>query len=124
MADSNDKIHALPGRELPENLMSVEPRRPGEAYFCAHDAVRLNQHDRIVNCARCGATLDPFNFLLNNAVTIQRAWENYRAANLKVGELNDRVATLSKEEKRLRAQVKRLQDKTGDVIVGRTHQQF
>ncbi|HXU93214.1 MAG TPA: hypothetical protein VFP33_06105 [Gallionella sp.] len=101
---------------MPENLLSIEPRSAGVPYFCNHEAVTLNEHDRAVNCSRCGATLEPFNFLMSNARTIQMAWSNYREAQRKVSELNERIAVLAKEEKRLRAQVKRLQDKTGGVL--------
>lgn len=116
MAD--DKVvHAFPGTELPENLMQVEPRNAALPYHCAHEAIRLDQHDRAVFCARCGATLDPFMFLLNNAVTIQRAWQNHGEANRKVRELLDRIEVLQKEEKRLSAMVKRRQEKVGVIDV-------
>lgn len=114
---SDEKVvHAFPVSEMPENIMQIEPEPPGLPLWCDHLEVRLNQHERTIHCAKCGAALDPFNFILHNAKTIQRAWENYRAANLKVRDLNERVGVLVKEEKRLRAQVKRLQDKSGEVI--------
>ena len=117
MNDDNDKvIHAFPTSELPENLMAIEPRPASVPYYCAHEAVTLNEHDRVVNCARCGATLDPFNFLLTNARTIQMAWSNHKEATRKVGELNERISLLAREEKRLRGQVKRLREKAGGVL--------
>lgn len=109
-------IHAFPANELPESVMKIDPKRPGEPYFCEHPAIRLNAHDRTVHCAKCSATLDPFNFLLSETKTIQRAWENHRQVSTKVSELNERVTMLAKEEKRLRAQVKRLQEKSGEVV--------
>jgi uncharacterized small protein (DUF1192 family) len=114
---SDDKvIHAFPAAELPENLLTIEPKPVGAPYFCSHEKISLNEHDRTVNCSKCGQTLDPFNFLLKNAQTIQMAWQNHRMASQKVGELNERIMSLTKEEKRLRSQVKRLQDKAGSVI--------
>lgn len=112
----NKVVQAFPSAELPENLMTIESRPAGVPFYCNHEAVTLNEHDRVVNCARCGATLDPFAFLVQNARTIQMAWSNYREAKNKVSELNNRIAILAKEEKRLRGQVKRLQDKTGGVL--------
>lgn len=109
-------VRAFPTAELPDNLLAIEPRPAGVPSFCQHEAVTLNEHDRMVNCTRCGATLEPFNFLQSNARTIQMAWINYREASRKVGELNESIAILAKEEKRLRAQVKRLQEKTGGVL--------
>lgn len=109
-------IHAFRGSELPENPLQIEPRDPRLPYYCEHADVRLNEHDRTIHCAKCGAALDPFNFVRDNARTIQRAWDNHRTANAKVRELSERIGVLAKEEKRLRAQVKRLQDKSGEVL--------
>lgn len=111
MSDDN-VIHAFPVSELPENLLTIEARSEGVPYYCQHEAVSLNQHERSVHCARCNAVLDPFNFLLENARTLRMAWANYREAQHKVVELNERIAVLQKTEKRLRAQVGRLKDKT------------
>lgn len=110
----NDKVvQAFPG--LPENPLQIEKvtRTP---FYCQHEAIRINSHERTVHCATCNAALDPFDFLLNSAATLRRAWENHKSASTMVAELNDRVMFLKKEEKRLRAQVKRLQDKTGEVV--------
>lgn len=112
----NKVVQAFPTAELPENLLTIERRPSGVPFYCGHESVSLNEHDRVVNCARCSATLDPFAFLLSNARTIQMAWSNHKEAKHKVSELLDRIAILKKEEARLRAQVKRLQDKTGGVL--------
>ena len=121
MTSSDNKVvQAFPSAELPENLMRIEARNAGLPYYCQHEAIALNEHDRSVNCDRCGATLDPFNFLMSNARTIQSAWSNYREANRKVSELNERVALLHKEEKRLRGQVARLKEKASVVLSVRT----
>lgn len=97
--------------------MQIAPRNPALPYSCNHEAIRLDQHDRAVYCARCGATLDAFSFLLNNAASIQRAWQHYAEANRKVRELLDRIEVLQKEEKRLSAMVKRRSEKVGFVDV-------
>lgn len=112
----NKVVQAFPSTEPPENLMQIEKKSAGVPYYCQHESVMLNEHDRVVTCSRCGASLDAFNFLLSNARTIQMAWQNYREAKNKVGELNDRIAILAKEEKRLRAQVKRLHEKGAGVL--------
>ena len=117
---NDDKVvHAFPGTELPENPITVEPRAAGVPLWCDHPAIRLDQHERSVHCAKCGATLDAFNFLLSNAMTLQQAWASHKSVTNMVREMNERVASLKKEEKRLRAQVKRLQEKAGDVLVVR-----
>jgi hypothetical protein len=115
----SDNVTAFPGADgLPENPLQVAPRHLG---FCNHPSVILDEHDRTVRCAepKCGATLDAFDFLRSNARTIERAWASYRTVSREAEEVANRVHALKKEEARLRAQVKRLQDKTGSVLVVR-----
>ncbi len=106
-----DNVQRFPGAgALPDNPMELAPRRPG---WCGHESVTLDEHTRTVTCAnpKCGAVLDPFKFLVSNAQTIQRAWSAYRQAMTQANEVAERVSVLKKEEQRLRAMVKRLQDK-------------
>lgn len=110
---NDDVVRQFPGTELPENLLSISPQRFD---FCNHEKVSLDEHSRTVRCTKCGATLDPFNFLLSNARTIQMAWQNHRMMVHKVQEITDRVDTLKREENRLRGIVKRLQAKSDAVI--------
>lgn len=114
-----DNVTAFPGApDLPDNPMQMAPRHPG---WCRHDAVILDEHTRTIQCAdpKCGAVLDPFNFLKQQAHTISGAWEAHGRAMRQANEVADRVTVLKREEQRLRAMVKRLQEKTGAVIVAR-----
>lgn len=111
----DDKVvQAFPG--LPENPLQLEKKHSAIPVFCQHEAIRINKHDRTIHCAKCSAALDPFDFVLHGALTIQRAWDNHKAVTTMLAELNDRVGFLKKEEQRLRAQVKRLQAKTDEVV--------
>lgn len=86
----NDNVQRFPGATaLPDNPMELAPRRPG---WCNHNAVTLDEHTRTVTCAdpKCGAVLDPFNFLASNAHTIQRAWSAYRQAMTQANEIAER----------------------------------
>jgi hypothetical protein len=121
MSDRDKVVHAFPGTTFPENLMEIE-RNETATYHCNHEKVSLNEHDRTVLCAKCKATLDPFNFLMHNAKTIQMAWYNYKTATQEVSKLHERIGALKKEEKSLRDKVKRLNEKTGgDFINVRGH---
>lgn len=114
---TNDNVTAFPGmHDTPDNPMQMAPRQPG---WCRHDAVILDEHTRTIQCAdpKCGAVLDPFNFLKNQAHTISSAWHAYSQRMRQANEVADRVTVLKREEQRLRAMVKRLQEKTGAVIV-------
>lgn len=114
-----DNVTAFPGApDLPDNPMQMAPRHPG---WCRHDAVVLDDHNRTIQCAdpKCGAVLDPFTFLLAQAHTISNAWDAHRRAMREANDVAARVTVLKREEQRLRAMVKRLQEKTGSVIVTR-----
>lgn len=108
-------IHAFKPVELPEQTLTIDKPPPGKPMHCDHSALRIDAHERAIACARCGQALDPFNYLLSNAVTLQRAWQDHSYVKRELSDIQDRITELKKEEKRLRAQVKRLGEKT--VIV-------
>lgn len=115
----NDNVTPFPGAaDLPENPLQIAPR---PLVWCNHQSIMLDQHTRSVHCAdlKCGAVLDPFNYLMKNASTLQCAWQNYREVTRQVREVAERVGMLKKEEQRLRAMIKRLQEKSGAVIAVR-----
>jgi hypothetical protein len=116
---SDDNIKTLPSAAgLPENPLQIAQRPPG---WCSHASVLLDQHTRTIHCAdpKCGAALDAFDFLLSNAQMIERAWQNHHQVSRQAHEIADRVHVLKKEEQRLRAMIKRLQDKSGAVLTVR-----
>jgi hypothetical protein len=112
----NDNVTAFPGASgLPENPLQVAPR---QMMYCGHDQVILDEHTRTLQCAntKCGATLDPFNYLRENGHLLARAWSRHREVMRQATEVAERVSDLKKQEQRLRALVKRLQQKTGAVV--------
>ncbi|SDX15934.1 hypothetical protein SAMN05518669_103430 [Variovorax sp. YR634] len=110
----SDKIVAFPGAEpLPENPITVE--REGYRY-CAHDRITLDEHVRTVRCTDCGKVFEPFDYLLSNALSIQRAWLSHKEVMRKASEKAETVEALTKEEKRLKARVKLLKEKAEPSI--------
>lgn len=70
---TDEKVLAFPAKgDIP--VCPVEIVRGREYGWCNHDKIRLNEHDRCVLCANCGATLDPFEYLKGGAVAIRRGW--------------------------------------------------
>src|SRR5574343_389721 len=116
MADDTN-VTQFPGAgELPENPLQIKHRQG----FCDHPAIRLDDHSRTLECTACGATLDPFNFLRNNAATLQRAWQSHAAVSGDLSRLIERVTQLKKEETRLKGRVATLKKKldgAGEVVV-------
>lgn len=118
----NDNVKPFPtSGDLPENPLQIAERPPG---WCSHESVMLDEQTRTVRCANlnCGAVLDPFAFLLNNAQLIRRAWQAHAQAMRSANEVAERVSALKKEEQRLRAMIKRLQEKSGAVLTVREPQ--
>jgi len=106
---SDDKVLQFPGgSELPEMTLTAQRDR---TLFCKHDKLTLNEHDRTMSCVGCGAALDPFNYLLSNALHLQRAWQDHGVVKKELTELIDRVSELKKEKQRLTGQVARLKEK-------------
>lgn len=105
----SDNVTRFPGGagDLPENPVTVE-RTTG---YCQHPAIRLVEQDRTVICAKCGATLDPLDYLRGQAHAIRSAWDAHRMVKHKADQLVERIGTLEKEAKRLGALVRRLKAK-------------
>jgi hypothetical protein len=102
---SDDKvIHAFPARELPDCPVEIEQR----LRLCSHAAIRLIPHDRQVSCSSCGATLDPFDYLMKEAEAIRRGWQGYQHACRLIEEKRQQVADLEKQKKRLQGQIRTL----------------
>lgn len=102
---SDDKvIHAFPTRELPECPVSIERR----SSYCQHPTITLVPHDRAVICAKCGAALDAFDYLMKEAQAIRYGWETYRQVIQLVQEKRQQVADLDREKKRLQGRIRTL----------------
>jgi hypothetical protein len=113
---SDDTIRPFPGAlGLPENPLQPAARHPG---WCAHPTIVVDEHTRTIQCAdpKCGAVLDAFDFVHKNAKHIQGAWDSHRQVMRQANEIAERLTVLKKEEQRLRAMIKRLQDKSGAVV--------
>ena len=115
MSDDN-VIHAFKPAELPEQTLAIEKHPPGKPIYCDHGSLRIDAFDRTIACAKCGQMLGPFDFLHKSAHVINRAWQDHASVRRDMSDMQDRVTALKKEEKRLKAMVKRLGDKTETVI--------
>lgn len=116
MADDTN-VTQFPGlAELPPCPMEIKRRDS----FCSHPAIRLDEHSRTIECTTCGATLDPYDFLRNNAALLQRAWQSHSLVTDDLKRLVDRVTQLKKEEGRLKGRIATLKKKQeSDVVVVR-----
>lgn len=114
---NDNVIQAFKPAELPEQTITIDKQPQGKPMYCQHEALRIDAHERTVACSHCGQVLDPFNFLLTNAATLQRAWQDHGFVKRSLSEMQDRITELKKEEKRIKAQIKRSADKITVVDV-------
>ncbi|RFP32463.1 hypothetical protein [Duganella sp. BJB476] len=114
---SDNVIHAFKPAELPAQTLTIEKPPAGKKMYCQHGGLRIDPHERSIACAECGQVLDPFDYLLTNAATINRAWQDHGYVKREISDIQDRITELKKEEKRLKAQIKRSADKITVVDV-------
>ena len=107
------KVISLHGnQDVPENPLKLAENAP---MFCTHESISIDKHARSITCTKCGANLDPFDFLAKSAATVERAWASYKYAKNAESEISERLTLLKKQENNLRAQVKRLQEKVPTI---------
>lgn len=112
MAD--DKVVAFPSaQELPECPITIE--RP-KASLCTHEKITLDTHQRVVRCSTCDQVFDAFSYLLSNAISITRAWSDYRSVRQRQQEKEASIEALARAERRLKERIKRLREKVEPSI--------
>ena len=97
---------------LPECGVQVQPDRS----YCRHPAILIDEHCRSITCKKCGGALDAFDYLRQNGRELQRMWSDYKLVEERVKAMQSSIETLLREEKRLKASVRRLRDRAGDAL--------
>lgn len=109
----SEKVVQFPGAEsLPENPISITPAPFG---FCNHELITLDEHRRLVICSQCDRAIDPYDYLLGNARTLQRAWTNYAELQRRASAKVESIEALERTEKNLKAKVARLKEKVPPI---------
>ncbi len=88
---SDNVIHAFKPAELPAQTMVIEKPPAGKPYHCSHESLRIDAHERTIACGKCGQALEPFDYLLTNAATLQRAWQDNAYVRRDLSDMQDRV---------------------------------
>lgn len=103
-------IHAFKAPEdIPPCPMDVKSSSP--VYHCSHPSLEIDTHERSIRCTKCGAMLDPFDYLAKNGLSIQEAWRNHDLMRRRIREMHESIERLTKEEKRLKAAIRRAKEK-------------
>lgn len=90
---------------------SEPPVRIKQARSCRHLSILVNETDRIITCDHCGATIDPFDYLLEWGKGDRNVgiWRKRITARIKI--MDKKLADLKREERNTRARLKGLEQK-------------
>lgn len=110
MSDTADTnvVFAFKAPEVGEPPMTV---KRDNLRFCQHGRIEADEHTRTLICHDCGATLDAFDFVRKQALTIQNAWASYAHLKREASDLVGRVDALKKEEQRIKSRLKTARSK-------------
>jgi len=90
--------------ELPGPKLVVANDHPNNK-FCSHERIRIFPYHRIIQCNACGATLDPFDYLLTIGMQ-----ENNQLSHLKYLKIQARQC--EKELEKLKSEIKAVKKQT------------
>ena len=77
---------------------------------CKHVKILVVEHTRLLKCADCEKSIDPFDHIFRFANGQQRIVWNLKYAKIELKEIQDKIADLKKHKINLQAQVNRLKN--------------
>jgi hypothetical protein len=77
---------------------------------CKHLKILVVEHTRLLKCADCEKSIDPFDHIFRFANGQQRIVWNLKYAKIELKEIQDKIADLKKHKINLQAQVNRLKN--------------
>lgn len=99
-----DKVAEIPA-------CPIEVKSSSPVFHCSHGQLEIDVYERTVRCSQCGAMLDPFDYLAKQGQELKFMWGRYREVKKRIHELNESVDRLAREEKRLKASIRRNKEK-------------
>lgn len=108
---SDDKVVHAFGTAADVSDCPIKLTSSSRVFHCSHGQLEIDQHERTIRCADCGAMLDAFNYLVNQGQELRFMWQRYREVKQRITALNESVDRLAREEKRLKASIRRNKEK-------------
>ena len=108
---SDEKVvHAFgKATDVPDCPIKITSTSP--VFHCSHGRLEIDTHERAIRCAECGAALDAFDYLTRQGQELNFMWVQYRHVKQRIKALNESVDRLAREEKRLKASIRRAKEK-------------
>lgn len=80
--------------------------------YCGHPGIYVNEKERLCRCKKCGATIEPFDYLLSLAKRETRLAGNVKALRDEERYRRDNIAKLIQIERNAKARIRRAQRST------------
>jgi hypothetical protein len=90
----------------------IEPRKPFELLvrhgkYCRHRRPEVCREERVVTCADCGATLDPFDVLCTQAEHRVRLMFEAKHLQNEIARHRETIVELKRQEQNAKARIRR-----------------
>jgi hypothetical protein len=101
-------VEVMPKEDYESPELKAVIVKEDHSKFCPHEHIRIFEHHRLVQCSDCGASLDPFDYILSvgrqegNKLS-EMTWLKYQIKNL-----TEERDVIKKEISKLRSQAKKL----------------
>jgi hypothetical protein len=76
-------------------------------HICNHKFIEVDVELRVIRCQKCNTVVDPFDFILNMAMSVESHVSYQKRLEYEVGELQERKIRLEKDLVNLRAKIRK-----------------
>lgn len=91
--------------ELPAPKLVVKHENDLDVKYCPHEQIRIFPFHRIIQCNECGATLDPFDYLLAVGKQENNQLSHVKYLKIQAKQYTDEVEKLRLELKKLKKEI-------------------
>ncbi|EMH4161637.1 hypothetical protein RJ498_000853 [Pluralibacter gergoviae] len=78
-----------------------------EKLYCRHDSVLVDEKERTLRCRRCGALVEPFNYILHLCDTESRYVENVKYLRREEKQRRQNIEKLIQIERNAKARIRK-----------------
>jgi len=95
--------------------LTQEPKPDNLPYRCTHMKLQVDSHHRSLTCRRCGAVVDPFDWISSVAAGETKVEWELKELRREITDHRQGLEKLKKEEVNTRARIRNAQFKLNDI---------
>lgn len=95
--------------------LTQEPKPENVPYRCTHMKLHVDSHHRSLTCRRCGAVVDPFDWINSIADGETKVEWELKTLRMEIAAHREGLEKLKREEVNTRARIKTAQFKLNDL---------